>query len=245
MKKKLFFTFFSILMVGNLNASFILITTLYNEKKDDRVNEYITCLERNLTNAEIDQIHIFYDTSKDDNDCTLLKYLKSKKVHLINIKGRISYGMCFTYANEFFSGKNVIIANGDIFFNETLGLLKDYDLRDAFMALTRWNVLNNGALELFRQFRNGQFCKFDSESSQDAWIFKAPIRQFANDSIVMGLMWCDSAIAYQAKIAGMQVINPCYSLQACHLHLSDIRNYDLKERPYAKEGRIPVEWSYL
>jgi hypothetical protein len=140
----------------------------------------------------------------------------------------------------------VIISNGDIFFNHTLLLLERYDLTNKFLALTRWNVLKGGKLKIFKQYKpDGTFWKEASETSQDAWIFQTPLREFKNSAIKIGTPQCDSLIAYQAAQAGLQVINPCLTIQACHLHRSGIRNYSPKDKATRYNYMRSVSWARL
>jgi hypothetical protein len=199
---------------------FILITTLYNEKNLQRAQEYITCLERNLTMGLIEKIHILYDTHKDSSDMKenkLLLYLLSlpqNSIVLSKISRRPTFELCFALANQVYPDKKIIIANADIFFNQTLYTLSDYNFENKFLALTRWDVTQNNKLVFFEE-----------PSSQDAWFFKTPLAPFRKSYYELGMMRCDNCIAYQAREAGLIVGNPSLTVQACHMHLSNIRNY--------------------
>src|SRR6185312_9253148 len=114
----------------------------------------------------------------------------------------------------------------DIYFNETLDLLRDYDLENKFLALTRWDVQKDGSLKPFIKSTGESF-----DGSQDVWIFKTPIKRFNNARMQLGTTWCDGKIAYQAKKEGLIVLNPCKSIQCCHLHLSNVRNYKVTKKP--------------
>ena len=168
----------------------------------------------------------FYDVSNDDDDNFLFNYLKTRPVTISLINGRATYGDFFKIANEKYPSSKIIVANADIFFNETFEVLKNYDLTNKFFALSRWNVLNDGSLKMRKD-----------KDSQDAWIFSTPLRTFKNDNIMLGVVGCDPEIAYYAHESGLQVINPCLTIQCCHLHVSNLRNYvyDIKTRPYKKE----------
>jgi hypothetical protein len=216
-----------LLFTGHTLSAFILITTLYNEKSDTRLAEYIECLERNLAHPLIERIHVLYDTAKDDQECKMLRYLQSKPITLSYITGRPTYGMCFNLANTKYPDKKIIVSNADIYFNQTLNSLVNYDLTNTFIGLTRWNVRKDGKLYKFKQYnKDGRFLPVTSAMSQDVWIFKAPLAPFENDAIELGTMTCDTLIAFQAYKAQLKVLNPCHSVQAIHLHMSNIRNYN-------------------
>lgn len=203
--------------------SFKLITTLYNETNKDRIREYITCMEYNLNHKYIESIHVLYDTSKNnlnDHENHILNYIKSKNIAITYIHGRPTYGMCFDLANRNYPNNRIILCNADIYFNDTLKQLQSYDLTNKFIALTRWNVQEDESIKP-HTYTNGA----DAEYSQDVWIFKTPLKTFYEDTIQLGLPSCDGRIAYEARQSGLEVINPCLTIQCCHLHLSDIRNY--------------------
>lgn len=225
-----------------LNA--VLITVLYNETNEQRRNEFITCFEQNKKHEAIKQIHVIYDTSKDDPQNLLLTYLKHQKCAVSYISGRPTFGYCFELANKQYPDQVVIVSNADIFFNKTLNKLEGYDLANKFLAVTRWNVLENGQLEIFKQFKaDSSFDEPMSQLSMDAWIFKTPLKAFVNPEFQLGTWACDGYIAYQAYISGLDVINPCLSIQCCHLHLSKIRHWIPQSIAGAKALRVP--WAML
>ncbi len=223
--KNLFFLTFlhcllsSTTLVSHNFDKFVLITSLYNETNQDRVNEYIGCLEINLKHNSIKQIHVIYDTSRDDQSNTFLQYLKTQNVKITYMSKRPSFGDCFKLVNQEYPNSRIMIANADIFFNDTLNKLDTYDLTNKFLALTRWNVSINGTITIFEQ-------GIGSFYSQDVWIFNTPIRKFKDDAIGIGTLQCDNAIAYQAIESGLVVTNPCLSIQCCHLHITGIHNYE-------------------
>ncbi len=236
MKKSLLYVMMTFIISSSLQSStFKLITVLYNESNPERCAEYIACMEKNLQHPCIDSIHIVYDTAKDDEINGLLNYVKSKKVAITYTHGRPTYEFCFNVVNQQYPHANIILSNADIYFNETLNLLQNYNLANKFLALTRWDVKSDGSLELFKQFtKEGTFNDTASYLSMDVWIFKAPIKQFKNAQFQMGTWACDGYIAYQAYISGLEVLNPCLSIQCCHLHLSKIRHWIPQSIPGAK-----------
>ncbi|MFA6066326.1 MAG: hypothetical protein WC707_04070 [Candidatus Babeliaceae bacterium] len=196
---------------ANAQEKFSLITTLYNEPRLERLLEFITCLEKNIAHDSIDDIHIAYDTTKDDSYNLLLHYLKIRPITIQYIQKRPTYGQLFDYAHQHAKNKNIILTNADIFFNHTLHLLDGIDLTNKFLAITRWQVQLDGAITFYTD--NG---------SQDTWIFKTPLRKFQDSNIPLGICGCDNCIAYQAIQSGLEVYNPNLSLQCCHVHRSNL-----------------------
>ena len=221
-----------------LRDKFVLITSLYNETEEVRIAEYIVCMEKNLAHAGIGTIHVFYDTSKDDKEKNiLLDYLRAQPVVIHYIAGRPTYHDCFELANLLHPDQPIIIGNADVYYNETLSLLDTYNLTDKFLALTRWNVQEDGSLKIYMWPHEKP-----AIGSQDTWIFKTPIAPFQDKTILIGVPHCDARIAYQANQSGLKVLNPCLSLQCCHVHLSGIRHYMSLPRP---KEMMTVPWCSL
>jgi hypothetical protein len=220
-------------------SSFSLITTLYNEKNELRRAEFIQALEHNLAHELIEEICVLYDTSKDDSENLLLKYLKTKPIKVLVIAGRPTFKECFELAEQSYPHSRVIIANGDIYFNRTLQLLVPYNFERTFIALTRWDVTPQGKLVLFKDPFGVPW-----GASQDAWIFTTPLKKFLKADFALGTYGCDNTIAYWAYKSGLKVVNPALSVQACHLHNSNVRNYSYIS-PYPEHERRKVLLSYV
>jgi len=201
---------------------FTLITVLYNEKNEKRAQEYLTCLEKNRAHKKIASIHVVYDTSKDTETekKTILNKLNEEHITITYIDSRPTYQFCFDIANAYYPDSKIILANADIYFDETLSLLDDYDLEGKFLALTRWDQQSNTTCYI-----HGIKIHPEESYSQDTWIFKTPI-DFPNSNILIGIPGCDTAIAYYAKENNFTVLNSCLSIKTHHLHESEIRNYD-------------------
>lgn len=238
MKKNIIFLSLIFACTIFAQTPFILITVLYNETHRRRMAEYITCLEYNLKHKLIEKIHVIYDTSKDDDNNILLRYLQSKDIEISFVNNRPTYGYCFDLANELYSNRSIILSNADIYFNHTLKKLKSFDLTNTFLTITRWNIKPRGRkhLEYVR-------CRKPNIWSHDTWIFKTPLKCFENDAIQVGTVFCDCRIAYQAKQAGLRVLNPCLSIECCHVHLSRVRH---RSTPvFNKKERLGVPWCAL
>jgi hypothetical protein len=219
------------------SKKFILVTSLYNEPKPERAREYLTCLEKNLNHSRIAHIHVVYEFVPGDNS-ELLNYLLSKNISIEFVSSRPSYGFMFDLVNRQYPGQKIIVSNADIYFNETLTLLDDYDLTNKFLALTRWNVRADGSMTPYFTVKKMY--------SQDTWIFRAPLKKFNDDSMVLGTCGCDNRLAFQADAAGLEVLNPCGSIQCCHLHLSNVRNYKkCKPMDPAKDLFKGLDWGFI
>ncbi len=219
--------------------SFILITSLYNEVNPERQQEYLECLTKNLSHPDIEHIHVFYDTSKDaEGDLDILSFLKSQPVSLTLIHERPTFRRIFSFVNKEYPNRKVMIANADIFFDDTLHPLCSWNLQNLFLALTRWNILANGELEGHPFYYGGR----PVTCSQDTWIFQTPIKVFDVKGIGIGTLHCDGYIAYRAAGARYKVFNPCLSIVTHHFHVSCVRHWlDVK----ANEPQLELPWCTL
>lgn len=233
-------------LLADSSGGFVLITVLYNETNPARIAEYIECFDLNRAHGSIDAVHVVYDTAKDTDNNVIHDHLVQSGVAISYVQGRVPYAYCFDLANQLYPNQRIILSNADIYFNETLTLLDRYDFTDIFFALTRWDVQKDGSIEIFKQYnKEGKFWPDASIRSQDVWMFQTPLRTFNRSDILMGTMQCDSRIAFQAAISGLTVINPCLTIQCCHLHLSEVRNYDKYDRYTEHHLMQGVAWCEL
>jgi len=197
----------------------ILLTGFYQDPDLGRRNELLECLKRNLENEQLEEMHLFAEEAdRVDNLVAACPLLTAAKIRLIGHGRRVTYRDLFVYANNHLGGRRVIIANADIFFDQTLTRLNGFDLSSKLLCLSRWDVQPDGSAQFFNH-----------PGSQDAWIFQAPIRDFPCD-FHLGVPGCDNRLAFEADQAGFLLSNPSRSLQAFHLHLSGVRRYSEGQR---------------
>src|SRR5207253_8661572 len=99
-----------------------LLVGFYNEPKGARAGEFIQCLERNATNPHLDTITVFVEDRMPVSEAQArFSIFLQSKIRLVAHGQRLTYKYLFGYANQHFSGAGVVIANADIFFDETLG----------------------------------------------------------------------------------------------------------------------------
>jgi hypothetical protein len=106
----------------------------------------------------------------------------------------------------------VVLANADIYFDDTLGLLEQRELK-GLICLSRWDVLPDGSSTMM-----------SIPDSHDAWIFRTPFNLPKCD-FTFGVPGCDGRIAWLANQARMPLSNPARSVRANHLHQSGVRHY--------------------
>jgi hypothetical protein len=207
----------------------ILLTGFYEDADPARRGELLDCLRRNVENEHLDEIHLFAEgTLQVDRLLKVYPLLADAKIRLIPKGRRVTYRDLFAHANNQPPGRRVIIANADIFFDETLGRLDGYDLSGKLLCLSRWDVWPDGSAHFF-----------EHPASQDAWVFQTPVRDFFCD-FNLGLPGCDNRLAWEAAQAGLVLSNPSRSLRARHLHLSGVRRYSERQRLAGPTRPVPA-----
>lgn len=178
-----------------------LFTEYFVPKNVVRHEEYLTCLVANIQNNLIDDIYLFVTKELPDN--------KPPKVHLV--KQELSGGQkrsqpifkeLFAFCNKFV-GEICIIANADIVFDESVKHLEDIP-DGVFVALSRDDMIDNGA-------------------SQDAWVFRAPVRLSDEMNFPLGWRGCDNRIARIMHDLGYEIRNPAQQIKPQHIHQTEYR----------------------
>jgi len=199
-----------------------LFTTSYRESNAGRGAEYLQCLRNNLQHTLIHEVCVL------DENCGWLP--THDKIRVRTVKSRPTYADFFQWINQLCTPQDIsIIANSDIYFDETLSLLTRGLRPDTCAALSRWDVLPAGTCQLF-----------DRNDSQDVWAFLGPVHGVTSD-FLLGVPRCDNRILFELRAAGYQVINPAFTIRAQHLH-AGVRT----EYPAVPEGPfVPGPYAYL
>lgn len=183
----------------------VLYQSLYQDPDAARHAEHVYCLTKNIARPEFHQIVLFCE-----GDVSLPK---SDKVIRIPYQGRPTFDLIFDHASTHYPGYNIVVANADIHFDETLSVLDLTDIEGKFFCLSTYDVDQT----------HGWYLR-DWGSSQDSWIFKSPLRPIKAD-FPMGILACDNRLAAQAAKAGLEVSNPSKTIRSYHIHQSNERKY--------------------
>ncbi len=206
----------------------ILLTGFYLDSSAARVAEFAECVRRNSANPSIDQISVFLEDPISPADAKArFDALAHRKVELIPYGRRLTFAHLLEHANRRLAGAVVILANADIYFDESLELLEDHSLTGRCLCLSRWDEAADGGLILV-----------DRPDSQDAWVLAAPTPPIQCD-FCLGKPGCDNRFAFEAERAGLEVSNPSRSVRARHLHQSAVRRYTTAERVTGPNRFVP------
>jgi len=200
----------------------ILIQQYFETQDIIRNNEIQNCLKNNIKNKYIKEIHLLNEQNYKVLD---------KKVKCINLKQRLSYQEAFKYANNLGSNKTIIVANSDIYFNDTLKILDKWNnyWNDKIICLTRHEldiekrIVNHREVKPF--FYKNTIISVQPKWSHDVWIFKTPIKEF-ECNFQLGTMHCENLLVINARDNGIECINGYPYIQAIHNHNSYYRTYN-------------------
>jgi FkbM family methyltransferase len=208
----------------------ILLTGFYSDPDPRRRGELVECVKLNAANDHIDEVRVFIEDATQPETLAATHFGDQSKVTLIPLGHRLTFKFLFEYANENLQDRTVIIANADIFFNETLERLNGYDLIGKLICLSRWDMQPDGSLQFFPH-----------AGSQDVWIFKTPLPQI-NCDFQLGLPASDNRLAWEAERAGLEVSNPARTICAGHMHLSQVRRYSERQRLPGPVKGVPPDF---
>jgi hypothetical protein len=188
----------------------IRLFTSYYKDEESRMKELDSCLRRNIENSFIDEVVLLSEIPAPNHN----------KINEIIRQGRPTFNTFFNAINLISSEGDIsIIANADIYFDETIAGLSELKSDECF-ALTRWDMKENLDIKHYE----------DGFGSQDAWIFKGPIRKIDAD-FMPGILGCDNRLGYEIARAGYKLRNPSKTIRSIHYHLSNVRHYDTNKIP--------------
>lgn len=154
------------------------------------------------------------------------KNIKNPYINLIiiNSQERLKYSHYFNVLNKITNNDDInVISNADIYFDETVQLFEKLDY-DTFFALSRWDIVEDGSA-----------VHFNRPDSQDVWAWRGKSKPIYNDFNI-GVPGCDNRLAHEINKAGYKIKNPSFQIKTYHLHLTNLRNYNVKTRREAIPG---------
>lgn len=139
---------------------------------------------------------------------------------------RLTFRDLFDYAHRTFPNEICVIANSDISFDHTLSLVIPRVQPNVLIALSRWE--NESGPVMGGHVVDEEDGKLFSQT-QDAWIFRGgAIPPFRADQ-QLGILACETRLAYEAAAAGVVILNPAISIRTRHHHQSNVRTYTRKD----------------
>lgn len=219
-----------------------LLIEYYQCNNSSRDEEYLFSIKQNVDNNLISKIFVFL--SEEINFP-----IKDQKIVIVKVNERPTYYDFFDYCNSYLDGQICIISNTDIFFDDTLKYITDSEMDNIFLALTRWDIFQQNQQWYLRYYdflwrevkglqgeTSKELSTYTSDLSQDAWIFKSPIKLDDRCKFFMGKPGCDNRIAQIMYENHYVVKNPSKKIIIKHIHQTQFRTYnnssDIVQGPY-------------
>lgn len=155
------------------NTQITLFTQWYNHEETQPYR--LKCLINNLNNPYINHIHIFCENNSEQE---LITHIKNNiKISLSFIESNISYADWMRYADEHYPQDIKILANSDIYFDNTLQLIyKQKFSYNTLYAITRKDLAIDGSIVNSHDYYNDIAHPTQTMYSQDCWIYFMPLR---------------------------------------------------------------------
>ena len=204
-----------------------LLVNFFKSNNDKRNKEYLFALNKNIENEYIDTIFLFVE------DMSHAEGIESKKVKIIELDSRPTFQDIIDFSNKELKGQKCIISNTDIFMDDTLCHVKDNDILNLFLCLTRWDVKPDGTIEYYDVENKGW--------TQDTYIYESPI-DIKDANFFVGLPGQENRLAYLAYESGLNVINPSLLVIIKHFHLTD---YTSDSNSRHSENRVQGKYLYV
>lgn len=203
-----------------------LIVQYYRAATSERQKEIDTCLRENLLNPHIAVVHLLTEEQFDLSGLPC-----PEKICQTVIGKRLTYERAFHYANDWPRPVIWILANADIYFDDSLRFLHDADLTNTVFALTRHDVQRDGSIKMVP-------CEY-AHGCQDVWVFTPPLPPDSmHTQFYLGIPGCDNRIVYELILAGYNVINPSLTITARHLDLCRIVEIGKRNDSYFHMGTV-------
>jgi len=218
----------------NKNLKINLITSFYiihkdGEKINQRNNELVDCLIKNLNCKYISKIYLYVDDIISLNKAIELNV--NNKLHIISVGKQPLYSEMFEYCIDNLSNKICMISNSDIYLHSC-----DVDIL---------NQLNNSIYCLSRHESNLK-CEVYGYGSHDAFIFYP---KYIDKNILKNLEHYQNIAGSDDNIInnfvdnGYKLYNPCFEIMIIHLHSSEVRTYNNNIK--IAHGKYYIKQEYL
>jgi hypothetical protein len=191
----------------------------------NRQVELDTCFIDNINNKNFYKVHVFSDD--------ILPSITKRVIHNKPNK-RLTYRDYFDYAADNIpEGDIVVLANSDIYFDDTISKAKLIcsKFNNIVLALTRWCPYKGHKVE------NDEIIPYSgARCCQDTWVWKNKLQNYQDKdtNFLLGTYGCDNSIAHAFLNMGYFVSNPSLEIVTYHLHKEDSdRQYVTTHLPYS------------
>lgn len=178
-----------------------MLVQYYNDKNDERQKEIDHCLSTNLLNPDIAKIYNFCEPK------TKLPVKFTGNVKLIHLENenRLSFRRAIEFANENLVGEICCISNSDIFLSHQSRWSNLTD--DLHRSPQLVYALSRHEYDGILVTKDPTLDEIGYANSQDAWVFKSPLKISEDIDFYIGTVGCDNAFADRLYKSGLFPIN--------------------------------------
>jgi len=197
----------------------IVLFTQYYQCDEKTRNEIQYCLKQNLNNVLIDKLVVFCENGcfTELNDFCNLCSLKNKKLLIVPTDDRLSYKQWFDYSFNRYPESIKILANSDIYFDETIDILYKLDYKNNILySCSRIDLSPTGELVQSTVDKSPESLPINNTTSQDCWIFKNKLLNFDCD-FILGYENCDVLLKIKSTSAGCDFVNLYEHMKCIHV----------------------------
>jgi hypothetical protein len=214
-----------------------LVTTFFRGKySSDRLAELLTSLKLNLANPLVSYVHVLWqDVSPESFAQELAPY--THKLILSRVVSQPTYEQFFDYVNHHLKrGTIAIIANGDVYFDDSLKCLKPVDQdspkfawrpgmgKRPIFGLTRRHAPQCGEKPDYKDIYD--LCDHYI-GSHDVFVFAPPVSHDISSMLNHTQNWglgAENIVIWEFNHSGeWRAFNPCDMVRANHLHCTGER----------------------
>jgi len=205
---------------------------IHPDKK--RQQEILYCLKQNANNKHISTIYLLNEKIYTQKELGLNDD-EIKKIQQINIGNRMLYSDVFTYVNKLKLFGYIVFSNSDIFFDNTITNCKKVGLKEKKHICTllryEYNLFYGNDLNKSKLYT---YTRNLTADAQDTWIYHTDNKLNSNIlsslNFNFGVPGCDNHFAYLINSCGYKCLNIPWTIKTYHLHTTQIRNYNRKDR---------------
>jgi hypothetical protein len=234
---------------GPMNRT-LLTSFFFNEHHGHWV-ELAGALHVNLHNPYFSSVHVLLE-SPTGSECHELRARITRSLNgtewspdaaqrlvCVPVRSQPNYADFFNYANKMLDGSLVVMANTDVAFDDTLGLIDSRAFSSGKIGYvisvqppqyggeyskafgTECNSESRCTLGSFDAMSGKTGGWLNSGDSWDVYVFRPPLQGMHEDKLdhVMNTMGGENRAAYQLEVeSGLHLWNPCMHIHAFHWH---------------------------
>jgi hypothetical protein len=204
-----------------------LFVEYFEHPNKEREQELKDTLLKNICSGLFDNVFIFSQKQYD--------FLPN----VILIENRVNF---LDYIQYFTDDIN-IVANLDIEFDESICYVKELDMNNIAICLTRWNRKGYCGTQTGEPLKEDTL-QWNPKDSHDCWIVQGKIPYNIMFSVNFGIPGCDGRLAYIFQSLGYKTINIPHKIKTYHNHMTGgylgHRTYTEEMRTYAPCSQVDI-----